>query len=100
MAQHEDLDILGTIPAAAQDQQVDHKPDETVETGHAVILVDGYRAHHVAARNPRSTSRTDIRHPQVRNRLMNPEVTTPIEFLNPSSQPTRTSTLRKPATPT
>ena len=38
MAQHEDLDILGTIRAAAQHQQVDHEPDETVETGHALIL--------------------------------------------------------------
>jgi hypothetical protein len=35
MAQHEDLDILGTIPTATQDQQVDHEPDETVETGRA-----------------------------------------------------------------
>jgi hypothetical protein len=29
---------VGTIPAAAQHQQVDHEPDETVETGHAPIL--------------------------------------------------------------
>ena len=35
MAQHEDLDILGTLPATAQHQQVDHEPDKTVETGHA-----------------------------------------------------------------
>jgi hypothetical protein len=27
MAQHEKLDILGTILAAAQDQQIDHEPD-------------------------------------------------------------------------
>ena len=38
MAQHEDLDIFGTIRAAAQHQQVDHEPDKTVETGHAPIL--------------------------------------------------------------
>ena len=38
MAQHEDLDILGMIPATAQHQQVGHEPDETVETGHALIL--------------------------------------------------------------
>ena len=38
MAQHENLDILGTIRAAAQHQQVDHESDETVETGHALIL--------------------------------------------------------------
>ena len=38
MAQHENLDILGTIPAATQHQQVDHESDKTVETGHAWIL--------------------------------------------------------------
>jgi hypothetical protein len=38
MAQHENLDILGTIPASTQHQQVDHEPDQTVETGHAWIL--------------------------------------------------------------
>ena len=38
MAQHENLDILGTIPASTQHQQVDHKSDKTVETGHAWIL--------------------------------------------------------------
>jgi hypothetical protein len=38
MAQHQYLDILGTIPAAAQHQQVDHEPDETIEAGHALIL--------------------------------------------------------------
>ena len=39
VAQHEDLDILGTIPAATQNQQVAHEPDETIETGHTLILV-------------------------------------------------------------
>ena len=29
VAQHQDLDIFGTIPAATQHQQVDHEPDET-----------------------------------------------------------------------
>jgi hypothetical protein len=38
MAQHKKLDILGTIPPPARDQQIDHEPDETVETGHAPIL--------------------------------------------------------------
>ena len=38
VAQHEDLDILGTISAATQHQQVDHEPDETIETGHAPII--------------------------------------------------------------
>src|ERR1019366_9182087 len=38
MAQHENLDILGTIPASTQHQQVDHESDKTVETGHAWIL--------------------------------------------------------------
>jgi hypothetical protein len=36
--QHENLDILGTIPASTQHQQVDHESDKTVETGHAWIL--------------------------------------------------------------
>ena len=44
VAQHEDLDILGTLTAAPQHQQVDHEPDKTIETGHAPIL---------AAREPR-----------------------------------------------
>jgi hypothetical protein len=38
IAQHQYLDILGTIGAAAQHQQVDHKAEETVEAGHALIL--------------------------------------------------------------
>ena len=38
VAQHEDLDILGTIASAAQHQQVEYEADKTVETGHAPIL--------------------------------------------------------------
>jgi hypothetical protein len=38
MAQHENLDILGTLSAATQHQQVDHEPDQAIETGHAPIL--------------------------------------------------------------
>jgi hypothetical protein len=38
MAQHEDFDILGTLTAAMQHQQVDHKSDDTVETSHASML--------------------------------------------------------------
>ena len=64
MAQHENLEILGAIPAAAQDQQVDHEPDETVETGHAPILIDPGRADQIEARNPRSIRPTSFRHPQ------------------------------------
>ncbi len=40
MTQHEDLDILRTIPTSAQHQQVDHESDKTVETGHTPILLD------------------------------------------------------------
>jgi hypothetical protein len=40
MTQHEDLEILGTSPTAAQDEQVDHESDKTVETGHTTILLD------------------------------------------------------------
>ena len=35
VAQHEDLDILRPIAPAAQDEQVDHEADKSVETGHA-----------------------------------------------------------------
>ena len=38
MAQHENLHSFGTISTAAQDQQVEHESDETVETSHAPIL--------------------------------------------------------------
>jgi hypothetical protein len=38
VAQHEDLDIFGTLASTAQHQQVDHEPDKTVEMGHALIL--------------------------------------------------------------
>jgi hypothetical protein len=64
MAQHEDLDVLGPVTATSQHQQVDHEPDETEETGHAVILIDAQRANQTEARNPRSWTRTSIRHPQ------------------------------------
>ena len=40
MAQHEDLGVLGPVPATAQHQQVDDKSDETVEAGHVLILID------------------------------------------------------------
>ena len=59
VAQHEDLDIFGTIRAASQHQQVDHEPDKTVEVGHAPIL---------AASEPR------------RSRQRETQVTTPGEF--------------------
>jgi hypothetical protein len=38
MAQHEDLDILGTIAPRAQHQQVEYQADKKVETRHAPIL--------------------------------------------------------------
>src|ERR1035437_6634281 len=38
MTQHEDLDILGMLAPAAQHQQVDHEPDQTVEAGPTPIL--------------------------------------------------------------
>jgi hypothetical protein len=34
MSQDEDLDILATVPAAAQHQELDHEADKTVEVGH------------------------------------------------------------------
>jgi hypothetical protein len=65
MAQHEYLGILGPVPAPTQHQQVDDKSDETVEARHPLILVDARRADQTRARNPRSTHRMSIRHPQV-----------------------------------
>jgi len=38
MAQHEDLDVFGTLKSAAQDEQIDHEPDKPVETGNTPIL--------------------------------------------------------------
>ena len=38
VAQHEELDIFGTIRATAQHQQVDHEADKPVETSHTPIL--------------------------------------------------------------
>jgi hypothetical protein len=55
MTQHKDLDILRTIPARAQHQQVDHEPDKSVETGHALILTDAHQAVQTDTRNPTST---------------------------------------------
>ena len=38
MAQHEDLDILGTIRSNAQHENVENQSDKTVETGHVPII--------------------------------------------------------------
>jgi hypothetical protein len=55
MSQQEDLDIRGTIPTTAQDEQVDHESDKTVETGHQSILVVPDPTVQTDTRNPRST---------------------------------------------
>jgi hypothetical protein len=68
VAQHQDLDILGTIPAATQHQQVDHEPDKTIETGHASILPALKPCSSPRTRNTSSTDRTSFRHPQAINR--------------------------------
>jgi hypothetical protein len=52
MAQHEDLGIFGTLASASQHQQVDHKSDETVETGHVPILIDPSRADQIQTAKP------------------------------------------------
>lgn len=54
MAQHEDFGVLGPVPATAQHQQVDHESDETVEAGHALILIDATRTKQIETQNPRS----------------------------------------------
>jgi hypothetical protein len=38
MTQHEDLDPLRTIASTAQDQEIDHEANKTVETGHTSML--------------------------------------------------------------
>jgi hypothetical protein len=52
MPQHENLGILGTLASAAQHQQIGHKPDETIETGHAPILIDPSRADQIETAKP------------------------------------------------
>jgi hypothetical protein len=66
MAQHEDLDIFGTIPAAVQHEQVDHEADKTVEAGHAPILAapEPRRSRH--HETPGQHARTSFRHPEAR----------------------------------
>ena len=52
MAQHEHLGTFGTLAPAPQHQQVDHKSDETVETGHVWILIDPSRADQIETAKP------------------------------------------------
>ena len=54
VAQHENLGVLGPVPATPQHQQVDHESDETVEAGHVPILIDARRTDQLETRNPRS----------------------------------------------
>jgi Transposase, Mutator family len=65
MTQHEDLGILGTIPVAAQHQQIDHEPDETVETSHPVSVAASGPLRSRQHVTPVQHARTQIRHPQV-----------------------------------
>jgi hypothetical protein len=57
VAQHENLDVLGPVSAAAQHQQVEHESDETVEAGHAPSLIDARRPALTETRNTRSRAR-------------------------------------------
>jgi hypothetical protein len=67
VAQHQDLDVFRTIASTAQHQQVDHKPNETVETEHAPILA----AFELSCSRERETAghyaERIFRHPQVCN---------------------------------
>ena len=91
MAQHEDLGIFGTITTAAQHQQVDHEPDETIETGHAFILaaLEPCRSHHIEtqANRPDEFSAPTGRHPRRThpNRFSTPR--TPSERAPPHPSP-------------
>ncbi len=69
MAQHEDLDIFRTIPATAEDEQVDHESDKTVETGHPPILAAPEPRRSPEHKTPGQHTRTNIRHPQVIHRI-------------------------------
>jgi hypothetical protein len=68
VAQHQDLDVFRTIASTAQHQQVDHKPNETVETEHAPILA----AFELSRSRERETAghyaERIFRHPQVGGR--------------------------------
>jgi hypothetical protein len=55
VAQHENLDILGTIPPTAQHQQADHEPDQTIETGHARSSQRPNHADHARAKSQLNT---------------------------------------------
>jgi phosphoenolpyruvate synthase/pyruvate phosphate dikinase len=69
MTQHKNLGILGPVPATAQHQRVDEKPNQTVEAGHLPILIDPTGANQIETRNPRSRHQTSYRHPQGGARL-------------------------------
>jgi hypothetical protein len=61
VAQHEDLDIFRTIPATAEDEQVDHESDKTVETCHTPILAALEPRRSPEHKAPGQRTRTNIR---------------------------------------
>jgi hypothetical protein len=63
MAQHEDLDILGTIASTAQYQEFEYEADKTVETGHAPILAASEPRRSRPRETPAQHARAGIRHP-------------------------------------
>jgi hypothetical protein len=70
-AEHEDLEILRPVGAAAQNEQIDHESDKTVETGHLPILIDADHTVQTDTRNPRSTPTTVFPAPTGSNGLRN-----------------------------
>jgi len=63
MTQHEDLDIFGTITSTAQDQEIDHKANETVEMGHTSMLAASIPDRSRQRVTPVQHARTSIRRP-------------------------------------
>ena len=63
MAQHENLDILGTLASAAQHHHLDHEPNETIETSHAPILAATEPNRSRQHETPGHRTRASIRHP-------------------------------------
>ena len=66
VAQHEDLDVFGTIARPRSTREVEYQPDKTVETCLRADPPSIPTGPLTRTPNRRSPARTDIRHPQGR----------------------------------